>query len=78
MADVIVGADGPRSIMRQIVELEDVDERWEGSNVYTGNIPMDEMTEDPLLRDVLKLGWIFWMGSGRFILGIVPYVSESY
>ena len=39
---------------------------------------MDEMNEDLLLQDVLELGWVFWMGSGRSILCIVPYVSESY
>jgi salicylate hydroxylase len=68
-ADVIIGADGPHSIVRQVVELEEVEGQWAGSNVYTGNVPIDEMNKDPLLRDVLSLGWALWMGAGRSVLG---------
>ncbi|KAF8260820.1 hypothetical protein EI94DRAFT_1706007 [Lactarius quietus] len=68
-ADVIIGADGPRSIVRRVVTEEPEPEAIStGLSVYTGSVPMSEIRKHPSLRQLAE-GWLVWVGQGRVVLG---------
>ena len=49
-ADVIVGADGSKSIVRKAVFSKEDDVKPAGLTVYTGVVDVEKMLEDPELR----------------------------
>lgn len=71
-ADIIIGADGPHSIVKDVVVEEEADAtlEWTGSNVYTGLVPMDEMMSDPGLREIVECGWPMWASDGKSVMGV--------
>lgn len=70
-ADVIIGADGWRSIVRRVVE--DEDEAPEatpvGWSMFMGCVPMTEVRKYPPLKQLADAGWTAWIGDGRAVLG---------
>lgn len=70
-ADIIVGADGPYSLVKDVVVEEEADAtlEWTGSNCYTGLVPMDEMMSDPGLREIVECGWPMWASDGTSVMG---------
>jgi salicylate hydroxylase len=68
-ADVIIGADGQRSIVRQVVTEEAEPEAIStGISVYTGSVSMSEFRKHAPLRKLAE-GWLVWAGEGRVVLG---------
>lgn len=68
-ADVIIGADGQRSIVRRVVTGEAEPEATStGLSVYTGSVPMSEVRKHAPLRHLAD-GWLIWVGEGRAVLG---------
>jgi 2-polyprenyl-6-methoxyphenol hydroxylase-like FAD-dependent oxidoreductase len=71
-ADVIIGADGWRSIVRRVVEDEDEappEATPVGWSMFTGCVPMTEVRKCPPLKQLADAGWTAWIGDGRAILG---------
>ncbi|KAI0057457.1 FAD/NAD-P-binding domain-containing protein [Artomyces pyxidatus] len=65
-ADVVIGADGPRSVVRQAVQEAPLEPSWTGTIVFTGNISMETMMKDDILKqEDIALGWPFWFGPER-------------
>ncbi|KAI0046016.1 FAD/NAD(P)-binding domain-containing protein [Auriscalpium vulgare] len=78
-ADVIVGADGPRSVVRTAVEEEPIEPQWTGTTVFTGNLRMEEMMKDDILRkDEIAMGWPFWFGAERACMGYAISHDEQF
>lgn len=68
-ADVILGADGPRSIVRRVVTGEpDPEAVSTGLSVYTGSVPMSEIRKHAPLRQLTD-GWLIWVGEKRLVYG---------
>jgi salicylate hydroxylase len=68
-ADVIIGADGQRSIIRPVVTEEAEPEAIStGLSLYTGSVSMSEIRKHPSLRRLAE-GWSVWLGEGRVVLG---------
>lgn len=68
-ADIIIGADGAGSIMREIVD-EDVATMPAPSSrtstvFYTGTIPVERMRVDEYLKELIEIRSVIWMGDGR-------------
>ena len=70
-ADVIIGADGQRSIVRRVVTDEDEGPKATpvGITMYTGCVPMTEVRKYPPLKQLADAGWMSWVGDGRVVLG---------
>jgi len=70
-ADVIIGADGQRSIVRRVVTDEDEEPEVipVGLTMYTGCIPMTEVRKCPPLKQLVDVSWSAWIGDGRVVLG---------
>lgn len=70
-ADVIIGADGRRSIVRRVVidEDEEPEATSLGLSMYTGCVPMAEVRKYAPLRQLVEVGWQVWIGDGRVVLG---------
>ena len=70
-ADVIIGADGPRSIVRPVVSDEDEEEQAipVGLSLYTGTIPMAKVRKYAQLKQLVDVGWPVWLGDRRVVLG---------
>ncbi|KAI0924942.1 hypothetical protein AcW1_006902 [Taiwanofungus camphoratus] len=69
-ADFLLGADGPRSMVRKVVLGREDDAKLSFLTVYTTAIPASEMNKDPELREYLKADeWRIWMGANRSICG---------
>ncbi|KAI0000203.1 FAD/NAD-P-binding domain-containing protein [Russula compacta] len=70
-ADVIIGADGRRSIVRRVVmdEDEEPEAMSPGLSMYTGCVPMAEVRKYAPLRQLVDVGWQIWIGDGRVVLG---------
>ncbi|KAI9507583.1 FAD/NAD-P-binding domain-containing protein [Russula earlei] len=69
-ADVIIGADGRRSIVRRVVTDEEEPEVTSiGLSMYTGCVPMAEVRKYAPLRQLTDAGWPIWVGDGRVVLG---------
>jgi salicylate hydroxylase len=73
-ADVILGADGPRSIVRRVVTGEpDPEAVSTGLSVYTGSVPMSEIRKHAPLRQLAD-GWLIWVGGKRIVVGASNFV----
>ncbi|KAH9973872.1 hypothetical protein BGW80DRAFT_1496011 [Lactifluus volemus] len=68
-ADVIVGADGLRSIVRRVVSNDETKPPSTGLNTYMGGVPMSEVCKCAPLKQLADVGWMVWMGDGRVVSG---------
>ncbi|KAI0317884.1 hypothetical protein OF83DRAFT_1171604 [Amylostereum chailletii] len=76
-ADVIVGADGPFSVVRQSVETEPTVPRWDGSIHFSGVIPMKTLDEEEDLRNEdIARGDPLWCGAHNAVIGF-PVSKEK-
>ncbi|KAH9840023.1 FAD/NAD(P)-binding domain-containing protein [Rhodofomes roseus] len=67
-ADFLIGADGPRSIVRKAVLGREDNAEPSFLTVYTTTIPGEKMREDPEMRRWLDSDdWPIWMGNNRSI-----------
>ncbi|KAI0346928.1 FAD/NAD(P)-binding domain-containing protein [Trametopsis cervina] len=53
-ADIIIGADGPRSLVRELVLGEPDDPRPDGITVFGAVVPASYMAKDPVLNRMVK------------------------
>lgn len=72
-ADVVIGADGSGSVVRQAVEVTPKAPRMAGV-VYSGSISLQTMQSDEHLKDVLKIRLPIWMGNGYYAHGEIRAV----
>ncbi|KAI0761793.1 FAD/NAD(P)-binding domain-containing protein [Trametes elegans] len=69
-ADMLIGADGSRSIVREVVLEEEDVVKPGGLTLYTGVVTAEEMLKDPELRPfALSDEWAIWMGPHRSLCG---------
>jgi hypothetical protein len=75
-ADVIIGADGQRSIVRRLVTDEDEEPEAMsiGLSMCTGCVPMTEVRKYPPLKQLADVGWSAWVGDGRAVLGTLKFI----
>ncbi|KAI0692489.1 FAD/NAD(P)-binding domain-containing protein [Cytidiella melzeri] len=67
-ADIIIGADGPRSMVREIVLGEKDEPQPTGITVFGAVVPASEMEKDAELERLVKAEeWPLIMGTGRSI-----------
>jgi salicylate hydroxylase len=52
-AHVVIGADGPRSIVRKVVVEDEEDLRTEGHTLLTGLVPEEYMVQHPELAEYM-------------------------
>ena len=66
-ADMIVGADGPTSRVRDVVLDREDDAEPEGMTIFAGVIPASEMSKDPELEK--------WIQSNEVRQVLVTFIS---
>ncbi|TBU30611.1 FAD/NAD(P)-binding domain-containing protein [Dichomitus squalens] len=78
-ADILVGADGCRSLVRQVVlEEEDCAEPG-GMTLYTGVVDAEDMLDDPDLAPfILSDEWAIGMAPGRSMAGHPVAAKKQY
>ena len=68
--DLVIGADGPRSVVRQTVLGRPDNAEPSDLTVYTATIPGDRLKEEPELQQWLESDeWPIWMGTCRSVCG---------
>lgn len=68
--DLLIGADGPRSLVREAVLGQPDNAEPSELTVYTATIPGDKMRDDPDFRPWLESNeWPIWMGTRRSVCG---------
>jgi salicylate hydroxylase len=79
-ADVIIGADGRRSIVRRVVDGEDEEPEAtpNGLSVYAGSVSMTKIRKYPPLKQLMDVGWSIWFGDGRVVLGTCQAQQGSF
>ncbi|EJD05380.1 FAD/NAD-binding domain-containing protein [Fomitiporia mediterranea MF3/22] len=77
-ADIIVGADGATSIVREKLVGRKENHRPGPLNGYTYTVPVSKMMEDPELRPLAenKGVWIVWMGNNTCVLTFLVRPDE--
>ncbi|KAI0793854.1 FAD/NAD(P)-binding domain-containing protein [Fomes fomentarius] len=69
-ADILIGADGYKSMVREVVLDEDDCPRPGGMTLYTGVVKAEDMLKDPELRSyALADEWPIFMGEHRSVCG---------
>jgi 2-polyprenyl-6-methoxyphenol hydroxylase-like FAD-dependent oxidoreductase len=70
-ADIILGADGRRSMVRRVVTGEEPDTTSYGISRYTGSVPITEVRKHAALKQLVDVGssWPIWFGDMRGALG---------
>jgi salicylate hydroxylase len=68
-ADVIIGADGRRSMIRRVVTDKDDEPEANGLSVYTGSVPAAKIRNYAPLKQLVDVVWPFWLGHRRIVLG---------
>lgn len=69
-ADLIIGADGVKSMIREVVLGEQAKPVATGDAAYRATIPTDQMLRDPDLRSFVEYPEMTgWMGPGRHVVG---------
>ncbi|KAG6381604.1 hypothetical protein JVT61DRAFT_202 [Boletus reticuloceps] len=73
-AHVIIGADGPRSIVRESINGP-IEETLEGHSVYVAAIPRDHIKDDPELYQLTMYrpdspDYLVWSGENRHIVAV--------
>lgn len=67
--DIVVGADGSRSMVREHLLGRPDSGQENRLDVFTATVPVSAMRQDPDLSDLTKRPeWPMWMGEGRSIL----------
>ncbi|TFK90818.1 FAD/NAD(P)-binding domain-containing protein [Polyporus arcularius HHB13444] len=70
IADILIGADGYKSIVRDVVLGEEDCAKPGGMTLYTGVIKAEDMLQDPELRPyALADEWPIFMGAHRSVCG---------
>ncbi|KZT07570.1 FAD/NAD(P)-binding domain-containing protein [Laetiporus sulphureus 93-53] len=78
-ADIVIGADGPRSLVRNVVVGDADDAQPDFLTVYTTTIPGSEMRKDPELLKLLESDeWPIWMGSHRSVCAHPVRAKQDY
>ncbi|KAF9045794.1 FAD/NAD-P-binding domain-containing protein [Hymenopellis radicata] len=85
-ADVVVGADGSKSMMREIVNADSFGEPKSGNSesdmtVYTIVVPSEKLMEDPDLRkrvDSPQGQFTLWMSDRKWLLGYPIRKGKEY
>ncbi|KAF8474487.1 FAD/NAD-P-binding domain-containing protein [Russula ochroleuca] len=67
-ADVIIGADGRRSMIRRVVTDKDDEPEANGLSVYTGSVPAAKIRNYAPLKQLVDVVWPFWLGHRRIVL----------
>ncbi len=75
-ADVIIGADGRRSVVRRVVtdEDEELETTSYGFSHYAGSVPMTEIRKHAPLKQLMDVGWPIWCGDRCAVAG----TSDSF
>jgi salicylate hydroxylase len=77
-ADLVIGADGIHSKVRQSISSQPSKATPIGDAVYRIIVPAERMEADPALQNLLQKGQMhFWMGPERHIIGY-PIVSGHH
>lgn len=64
-ADVIIGADGPRSMVRGVVNEDEPPEGPSQMTIYSGMIPVSTMEKNAHMRSIVQdIGHPHWLGDG--------------
>jgi salicylate hydroxylase len=75
-ADVVIGADGPYSTVRQAVETTPTIPKWTGKVSFSGLIPMERLMQDPVLNDPdISHGMPVWCGPSHACKGMCLYAT---
>lgn len=80
-ADIVIGADGHRSLVRQAIEGVPDTPITSGKVLYTGTIPFETMQGDEQLREVLEMRHPLWLGNKHYAMCnilILSGASDSY
>jgi 2-polyprenyl-6-methoxyphenol hydroxylase-like FAD-dependent oxidoreductase len=78
-ADIIVGADGQHSTVRLSVEEKQVKPKSTGTLVLTGNVPMEKILEDDILKaESMAYSWVYWFGPHRCFMGESSLLIERH
>jgi salicylate hydroxylase len=79
-ADVIIGADGPRSVVHPVVSDDEEQEATPiGLSLYSGSVPMTKILNNAPLKQLLDVGWPIWVGdSRRAALGTSSTLNLGY
>lgn len=80
-ADLIIGCDGVKSLVRDLVVGEPTKAVATGDAAYRAIIPTSELMKDPALKELVENPEMTgWMGPGRHIMGyciVCCYSSRS-
>jgi len=77
-ADLIVGADGVKSYIQQVVSGKPIPARPTGDAAYRATIPASLMTQDPELREFIERPqMVGWLGPGRHLMAY-PIVRQIF
>ncbi|KAI0676017.1 FAD/NAD-P-binding domain-containing protein [Trametes maxima] len=78
-ADMLIGADGYASMVREIVLEEEDVAKPGGLTLYTGVVDAEGMLKDPELRPyALSDEWSIWMGPHRSVCGHPVRAKKEY
>ena len=76
-ADLVIGADGVGSYIRQVVTGKPSSAKLTGDAVYRAIVPASLMVQDPELRELIERPHMTgWTGPGRWMVGY-PIVRSS-
>jgi len=70
-AHVVIGADGPRSVVREAINGP-CEEKLEGHSIYVATIPRDHLKDDPELYELTSYNprdpnYLIWTGDNRHV-----------
>lgn len=74
-ADIIIGADGPRSLVRSVVLRREDDAKPSGFTIFGTTIPATKMMEDPELAKLVQANEVKQFGPMSPIM--LPHQSSS-
>jgi len=78
-ADLIVGADGVRSYIQQVVSGRPHPAKLTGDAVYRATIPASLLRQDPELRELIEYPQMtVWFGPGKFTAGYLIVRSPPF
>lgn len=77
-ADIILGADGRRSMVRRAMNSEQLDGISYGVSRYTGSVSMGDVHKHAALTQLVDVGfsWPIWFGDMRGALGTLSLATD--
>lgn len=80
LADLVIGADGPRSLIRLFVDEDagDVQETETGTTLYTGVLDGKTMMGNEHLKKLINAHFPVWMGDGSMAVAFPIGRDNSY